>query len=430
MRTIFANLIISKAEPIIVSLMTGGQHHKNKIFVNCIKELVSQGSITLHKGEFHKDRSTIIPSPSLQAKILRESSPADIICPNRAITLSATEKKDGKRHITRLPIPSDDENILRMASQIEEINSFIAEAAISFNSPLSLIDLSKRRLYRVFKRTKSQGSAEDFQSYGRIYGGFWESMKKEERAWLRINGESLNTLDFSSTNLHLAYSISGQTPPSGDLYSIPGIPDSYRPDVKTFISARWFSKRKAFPSGSRLKEIGSFSEVLTLVHERHPSLKEILSQENIGFRLANLESEILVQILLRLKDKGIVALPIHDAILVRTSDTESARTIMATVSREFIGFSIPVSTSRIEIEISGEDGDSQRVATLSFFSEDILQRTKEILIVDVDKLLEDSVPSPPPVPQEASARPASGRPQTGTQRRFSIRCSWPRRSVF
>ena len=39
MRTIFANLIISKAEPIIVSLMTGGQHHKNKIFVNCIKEL-------------------------------------------------------------------------------------------------------------------------------------------------------------------------------------------------------------------------------------------------------------------------------------------------------------------------------------------------------------------------------------------------------
>src|SRR5450432_3007214 len=65
MRTIFANLIISKAEPIIVSLMTGGQHHKNKIFVNCIKELVSQGSITLHKGEFHKDRSTIIPSPSL-----------------------------------------------------------------------------------------------------------------------------------------------------------------------------------------------------------------------------------------------------------------------------------------------------------------------------------------------------------------------------
>ena len=134
-------------------------------------------------------------------------------------------------------------------------------------------------------------------------------------------------------------------------------------------------------------------------------MKEILSQENIGFRLANLEFEILVQILLRLKDKGIVALPIHDAILVRTSDTESARAIMATVSREFIGFSIPVSTSRIEIEISGEDGDFEKVETLSYFSEDILQRTKEILIVDIEKLLKDSVPSPPPVPQVASASP-------------------------
>jgi len=105
MRTIFANLIISKAEPIIVSLMTGGQHHKNKIFVNCINELVSQGSITLHKGEFHKDRSTIIPSWGLQERIISEASPADIISPNRAITLSATEKKDGKKPNHPAPHP-------------------------------------------------------------------------------------------------------------------------------------------------------------------------------------------------------------------------------------------------------------------------------------------------------------------------------------
>jgi hypothetical protein len=164
-------------------------------------------------------------------------------------------------------------------------------------------------------------------------------------------------------------------------------------------------QEKSISQRTSLKEIGSFSEVLTLVHERHPSLKEILSQENIGFQLANLESEILVQILLRLKDEGIVALPIHDAILVRTSDTKRAHAIMAAVSQEFSGFSIPVSTSRIEIEISGEDGDFQRDATLSFFSEDILQRTKGILIVDMEKLLKDSVPSPPPVPQEASAPP-------------------------
>jgi hypothetical protein len=39
LRTIFANLIISKDEPVIISLMTGGEFHKNKIFVNCIKEL-------------------------------------------------------------------------------------------------------------------------------------------------------------------------------------------------------------------------------------------------------------------------------------------------------------------------------------------------------------------------------------------------------
>ena len=39
----------------------------------------------------------------------------------------------------------------------------------------------------------------------------------------------------------------------------------------------------------------------------------------IGFQMARLESDIMIDILLRLKSLGILALPIHDGLLVPKS---------------------------------------------------------------------------------------------------------------
>ena len=51
----------------------------------------------------------------------------------------------------------------------------------------------------------------------------------------------------------------------------------------------------------------------------------------------------MVQILLRLKARGIVGLSIHDGLMVPKSKTAEAKEIMTKVSLERLGFVIPVS---------------------------------------------------------------------------------------
>jgi hypothetical protein len=47
----------------------------------------------------------------------------------------------------------------------------------------------------------------------------------------------------------------------------------------------------------------------------------------IGFKLMFIESECLIDVLLALIDRSIVALPVHDAVIVPVSAVESAKAI-------------------------------------------------------------------------------------------------------
>ena len=51
-----------------------------------------------------------------------------------------------------------------------------------------------------------------------------------------------------------------------------------------------------------------------------------------------LESEILVQVLLRLIDHGVTALPIHDAVLVAEAHEQQAARVMHACFEEATGF--------------------------------------------------------------------------------------------
>ncbi|WFS00895.1 hypothetical protein [Rhizobium tumorigenes] len=56
-----------------------------------------------------------------------------------------------------------------------------------------------------------------------------------------------------------------------------------------------------------------------------------------GHRIQFQESQIMVDVLLRVKRIGIVALPIHDAILVPASRVEIARQAMLEVFKDHVG---------------------------------------------------------------------------------------------
>jgi hypothetical protein len=57
----------------------------------------------------------------------------------------------------------------------------------------------------------------------------------------------------------------------------------------------------------------------------------------IGMQLFRKESDILVDVLITLQAKGIVALPIHDAVVVRDDNSDKAKAVMKKVFKEHTG---------------------------------------------------------------------------------------------
>jgi hypothetical protein len=81
--------------------------------------------------------------------------------------------------------------------------------------------------------------------------------------------------------------------------------------------------------------------------------------------MARLESDIMVDVLLRLKARDIVGLSIHDGLLVAQSQVGAAREILDQVTFERLGFSIPHKTTFLESkpETSRQLVDSQSIET-------------------------------------------------------------------
>ena len=148
-------------------------------------------------------------------------------------------------------------------------------------------------------------------------------MKKCLRPFLRIEGENCALIDFSSMNVNLAYFFAGELPPTDeDLYDLTGLlcgfekTPEWRKAVKKFVSSIWFCKNKTMPHGiwipnQKLK----YQDIWFAVLRRHPKLRSVLSTRNIGYRMAWFEGDIMVTILLQMKYRGIVGLPIHDGLI-------------------------------------------------------------------------------------------------------------------
>jgi len=63
----------------------------------------------------------------------------------------------------------------------------------------------------------------------------------------------------------------------------------------------------------------------------------------VGMQLFRKESDILVDVLETLRSEGIVALPIHDAVVVRDNNSHKAKAVMKQVFREHTGITPDVS---------------------------------------------------------------------------------------
>lgn len=261
------------------------------------------------------------------------------------IVLKGTKVLGKARKITF----DDNEDIRRMRSEVEEINDWIADADLWWagDEIEDRVDLGDRFLRRIFNGT--------FDAGGRLFGGFWQRAKSDLRLnCIHFGDCAAVALDFGQMAVRTAYSMQGASPAPGDLYDVPGLGPSRREGTKRVLNALLASDGipRRFPQGSRkyFPRQWKFSDVYEPIAEHHPVLKPLFGTSQ-SLRLMNMESNLLVAILLRLKGLGVAALPIHDCLLVSQRDEAVAKEVMERLCMEYLGVEGRVDIDRSTTEL-------------------------------------------------------------------------------
>lgn len=253
---------------------------------------------------------------------------------------------------------SDNANTRRWRSEMTMINACLHEASISVTSSDDLMDengFTIRPDLRTLRRIWNNG---DWKQGGRLYDGFWQTMKREERLHvIRIDKGPIANVDFSQFNLRLAYALAKITPPRGDLYSVTNKDISgsnwarLREGRKKLTNAMFNRAKplKQWPGGTadeRKALVSCFPKGTTArtatadIRAKHPAISRYFESAR-GLDFMRIESDILVATLLSLNRRGITALPLHDAVLVAEPYAKIAKATLQRKSKRRIGAAIP-----------------------------------------------------------------------------------------
>lgn len=103
--------------------------------------------------------------------------------------------------------------------------------------------------------------------------------------------------------------------------------------------------------------VKGYRRVYEAIAAHHPALVPLFGT-GAGHHLQFLESQLMVNVLLELAERGIVGLPIHDGVIVQGSRAERVCSIMEHRALRMLSLSIPVGIKGRGSE-PGKDGDGQ-----------------------------------------------------------------------
>ncbi|MBX4864298.1 hypothetical protein HJA86_31105 [Rhizobium bangladeshense] len=348
--TLVANLIVATLSPVhyaglAVPLRNGKLTRYDRKDFNAdalrlvIEEVENAGLVSVEDAVFKERRTVVAPTSRFRQLVAAHGvSCADIhhLEGRETVELWAGSRRSGHK----TPVDYVDcREADTMRAQMAEINGVLNNADILLDGQQT----GPVHLVRKF-RVDQPEDARRFDRHGRLYGGFWEDLPKEQRHLLTIDGEPVVDLDFASMFIQLAYCRQGLQPPSGDLYAIPGL-EEHRRAVKSLMVSLFFRNAAAqrLPVGSKeALPPGWTMERFKAAARAHHSAIASLFDTSVGFELMARESEILVAIVLELGSKGVATLPMHDGIMVAASQKELAIATMQNVSAAKVGRSLPV----------------------------------------------------------------------------------------
>jgi hypothetical protein len=217
------------------------------------------------------------------------------------------------------------------------------------------IDFTARQLRRVFNNS-------DWRQGGRFYGGWWQTIPRDERKHITINGKHTVEVDYSGMHPALMYA-EVEARLEGDPYDI-DLPSVPRDVVKRAFNKLVNASGRTRPTREyNVKEYGlSWMALLELVKARHRPIAEFLGTGE-GVRLQNMDAKIANRIVLRFLDMGYVCLPVHDSFIVHRELRDELTSIMRDEFHKAAGAYI---STKAKLDVTRVSITEERIAIVSY----------------------------------------------------------------
>jgi hypothetical protein len=182
-------------------------------------------------------------------------------------------------------------------------------------------DLSAKRLYRSFSGRWEHG--------GRLYGGWWMGIPKDERRFIEIDGEVTAELDYGQLHPTLLFAKIGR-PLDFDPYEFGVISRELGKETFMRLLNRTPTRggRYIRRVGKALLPEGMTTAECTRLYKEHMAPVKHLFGIGMGLRLQREDSDLALSVLDRLSAQQVVALPVHDSFIVQRQHEAALRSAM------------------------------------------------------------------------------------------------------
>lgn len=266
-------------------------------------------------------QSSMQATPQLMdamGRILEGGPPLRLVMPSQTIILRDADGREIDPKPTR--------DIDRRGRQVEALNEAVTSAEV--------LTMDGRPVTAPMRRIHNDSMDRGGRLYG--LGPSWQNIPKEDRKRVTIDGEAVVELDFVSLHPALLYGEAGISMPE-DCYAIGRWP---RPLVKvavlTLINAATVqAARLSIAHSVHMAELAEdeqqalrlASQLVEDIKTAHRPIAHAFHSD-AGARLMRKDSDLAVSIMLELRRKGIIALPVHDSFLVPASQRDALEAAM------------------------------------------------------------------------------------------------------
>jgi hypothetical protein len=214
-------------------------------------------------------------------------------------------------------------NQARIALEIPDVEMETLKKKLRIHPSKSPVDFTRKRLRRIFNNSS-------FEEGGRFYHGWWQEIPSEYRKHITINEKPTVELDYSALILRMLYAREGRTPPTGgDPYTISSLNRALAKDA-FIILLNADSETKAYKAFRRDHpdiDKATWNKAVEEIKSKHTPIEKHFAS-GVGLKLQEYDSRMAEIILDIINQEGMVALPIHDSFIVRSSFEEELKDAM------------------------------------------------------------------------------------------------------